>query len=449
MKNIDINKFEFKSTKLHKELDKCSTYLHSTSKALEDTIKDENHVEVCHEFVTINYLNKTMKKFSDNIEKAEKYAVFWENDYQFVFQKNDFTKSLKEIITQNVQFNLTTDKKDSKFQDLGKIEESSIIYVGGNNNSELSLINYNMSRMSRSEKGFDVPKDDKNFPISGFRYLSDFTKNIIYIFGGKTDGNYTTNRAYYLNQVNRSEGKFMEVHKLSNMQACRAYHGACWVDFKKNRYIWVAGGEQSAKKPPGKNKDNFETESMTSSGYEIEIPRKWIADWEVYDIQSNKWFPLPDLCNKKSNISLWALAGTSIVYCFGGWNGKTSVNSIERIDISSYIHIEEDLNEVNSDGEEFVKQTKSSKLDKSNSEGISKQIKGTWTSIVVREAGTLDTSPNYRIFSAWNSIGCVALDDAWIMLFGGKENMKDGEQDQCYMFFGANRVKSANPNDNL
>ena len=250
---------------MDKELDKCGNYLHTTIKALEDTVSKENHVEVCHEFVTVNYLNKTMKKFSDNIEKAEKYAVFCENDYQFVFQKNDFTKSLKDIINQNVQFNLTTDKKDSKFQDLGKIEDSSIIYVGGNNNAELNLINYSMSRMSRSEKSFDVPKDDKNFPVSGFRYLSDFTKNIIYIFGGKTDGNYTTNRAYYLNQVNKSEGKFIEINKLSNMLTSRAYHGAWMVDYKKSKYILAVGGEQSqsSKKLANLNKDNSDTKTIS------------------------------------------------------------------------------------------------------------------------------------------------------------------------------------------
>ena len=61
---------------MQKELDKCTTYLNTTTKALEDTVSSSNHVEVCHEFITVNYLNKTMKKFSDNIEKAEKYAVF-------------------------------------------------------------------------------------------------------------------------------------------------------------------------------------------------------------------------------------------------------------------------------------------------------------------------------------------------------------------------------------
>ena len=183
---------------------------------------------------------------------------------------------MKDIINQNVQFNLTTDKKDSKFQDLGKIEDSSIIYVGGNNNSELNIINYSMSRMSRSEKSFDVPKDDKNFPVNGFRYLSDYTKNIIYIFGGKADGNYTTNRAYYLNQVNKSEGKFMEVHKLPNMINSRAFHGACMIDYKKSKYIIAVGGEQSqsAKKLANLNKDTSDTVSVSSSGYEVDIPRK-------------------------------------------------------------------------------------------------------------------------------------------------------------------------------
>lgn len=54
----------------------------------------------------------------------------------------------------------------------------------------------------------------------------------------------------------------------------------------------------------------------------------------------------------------------------------------------------------------------------------------TWTPISVREAGDLSSAPNYRLFSQCNSIGCVALDENCILLFGGKENIRDGELDQ-------------------
>lgn len=149
-----------------------------------------------------------------------------------MFQKNDFIKSLKDVLHQNIQFNLTTDKKDSKFQDLGKIEDSSIVYVGGYNKSELNLINYNMTKMSRDEKCFEVPKDDRHFPATGMRSIADAGKNVIYITGGKTDENYTTNRCYTLKQVNKTEGKFIEVHKLDNMLTSRAFHGLCVVNYK-------------------------------------------------------------------------------------------------------------------------------------------------------------------------------------------------------------------------
>lgn len=69
-------KFEDRANKLSKELDKCSTYLTTTSQALDETYRNSNFVEICHEFVTVNYLNKAVKKFESSIDKAEKYAVF-------------------------------------------------------------------------------------------------------------------------------------------------------------------------------------------------------------------------------------------------------------------------------------------------------------------------------------------------------------------------------------
>lgn len=80
-------KFVKKAEKLHKELDKCTSYLLTTSKALDETYRANCLVDVCNEFPNLHYLDKTMKKFKDGIAKAERYAVFCENDYQFVFQK--------------------------------------------------------------------------------------------------------------------------------------------------------------------------------------------------------------------------------------------------------------------------------------------------------------------------------------------------------------------------
>lgn len=445
-------KFEKKASKLHKELDKCVSYLQTTSKALDESYRENNHIEICNEFVSVNYLDKTMKKFEDNIEKAEKYAVFCENDYQFVFHKNDFSKSLKEIIDTNVQFNLTTDKKDSKFQDLGKFDDSSIVYVGPNSQTELSLVHYNMGKMSRAEKAFDVPKDDKFFPISGFRSVSDNLKNLVYMFGGKTDGNYTTRRCYQLKQVNRDEGKFVDIKKMDSMLTSRAYFGACSIEYKKNKYILAAGGQQTQKalNMNAFGKDNSDTVSMSSSGFDVDVPRNCIAECEVYDITNNKWLELPDLCHKKSNTSICALKGTTIVYCFGGWNGKTSVNAIERLNVADYLNDMNNGVEWRSDtGEENKDVPPMAKIDKNYSAGNKKYKNLTWTKIVVKEAGALEMVPSYRLFGAFNSIGCVALDENCILLFGGKDTIKDGETDQCYMFFGANRVKGINPNDHL
>lgn len=80
-------KFRKRSEKINKELDKATSYLLTTSKMLEDTYKASNHVEVCNELPNLRYLDKTMRKFKSSIDQAEKFAVFCENDYQFVFQK--------------------------------------------------------------------------------------------------------------------------------------------------------------------------------------------------------------------------------------------------------------------------------------------------------------------------------------------------------------------------
>jgi hypothetical protein len=332
-------KFSQKAQKLHKELDKCTSYLLNTTKALDQTFKDKKLVEVCNEFPNINYLNKTMKKFEGNIFKAEKYAVFWENDYQFVFQKNDFSKSLKDIIDKNVHFNLTTDSKDPKYQDLGKIDDSSIVFVSGNSPTDLNIIHYNMGKMSRAEKQFFVPQDDHFFPISGFRSIWDTSKNLVYLFGGKTDGNYTTKSTYQLKQITKEEdGKKIEIKQLKNMKSSRAYFGSCFLKIKGKKYFIAVGGQQTQKAArPEFFQEKSDTVSMSSSGFEVDVPRLCITDCEIYDISADKWTPLPELCTKRSNTSLCTIPGTTIVYSFGGWNGKNSVNAIERLDVREFI----------------------------------------------------------------------------------------------------------------
>lgn len=315
-----------------------------------------------------------------------------------MFQKNDFTKSLKEIIDQNVQFSLSTDKKDPKFQDLGKLEESSIVYIGENNQSELNIINYNMMKMSRNEKVLEVPKKDKFFPISGFRFISDYSKGLIYLIGGKTDLNTTTNRAYSLSQVNKADGKYMEMQSLANMQSSRAYHGVCMAEFNGSKYIVAVGGEQT-QTDFKLSKDNSDTVSMSSSGYDLDLPRKCIGDCELYDVAGNKWSKLPS-ATAKSKAAVCTFKGTPIVYSFGGWNGKTIISAIERLDLTEFTKVEELKEDLQEEAKDPL-----GKMEKFFSAGYKAKSKAAWTEIVVREAGTLDAAPNYRLFSACHSIG--------------------------------------------
>ena len=394
-----------------------------------------------------------LRKISENSKivsiKLKDLQFNWENDYQFVFQKNEFSDRLKEVINQNVQINLSTDKKDPKFQDLGKMEESSIVYLAGNNSSELSLIHYNMKKMSRTEKQLEISKNDKNFPISGYRSLCDVENNLVYLFGGKTDGNYTTQRTSQLKQVKKDEGKFIDIEKLESMKFSRAYHGAAMVNYNKQKYLLAIGGQQTQKAAamPSFGKDS-DSESVCSSVFEMNVPRYCISECEIFDIKNNKWIEIPELTSKRSNTSVWQLEGSSVVFWFGGWNGKNSVNSIEKLDLKEYLE-NKTSSETSIELGEETKSDSSLKIQKSRSTQSEKKISLTWISVVVREAGVLTSAPNYRLFAAWNSIGCIALDENWILLFGGKENIKDGEMDQCYMFYGNNRVKSINPNDHL
>ena len=91
-------KFDKKAKKVSKELEKCSNYLKTVTQGIDNDMKSGNHAEICQEYTTVNFLTKTVKKFEDSIMKAEKYAIFCENDYQFVFQKDDFSTALKKVI---------------------------------------------------------------------------------------------------------------------------------------------------------------------------------------------------------------------------------------------------------------------------------------------------------------------------------------------------------------
>ena len=97
------------------------------------------------------------------------------------------------------------------------------------------------------------------------------------------------------------------------------------------------------------------------------------------------------------------LEGSTVVYCFGGWNGKNSVNAIEMLDLYEYIS-SEIADETKIDDEE-------SKINftvmrgKSNSTVLSAAKVKTWIPISVKEAGDLSSAPNYRLFNQCNSIG--------------------------------------------
>lgn len=233
----------------------------------------------------------------------------------------------------------------------------------------------------------------------------------MYLYGGKTNGNYTTHSLYQLKQISKDDGKYMDIEKLDSMKFSRAYQGASLITFNKQKYLLAVGGQQTHKSASipnfGKDSDSI---SVASSVFETEVPRYCIAECELYDIKNNKWIELPQLTVKKSNTSVCQLEGSSVVYCFGGWNGKNSVNSIEKCNIVDFIG-DDSTNETSSELGEEAKvdvffETKRSHSDKSSSKSHTR-----WIPIVVREAGVLTSAPNYRLFKACNSIGCIALDE--------------------------------------
>lgn len=194
------------------------------------------------------------------------------------------------------------------------MDEASIVYVGGNSPSELSLIHYNMIKMSRAEKQLQVPEDDKNFPISGYRSFCDNLKNLVYLYGGKTTRGCTTG-TYQLKQVSKDDGKIIEIEKLDSMKFARAYHGGLFFTYNKDKFLLAVGGQQTQKilSLALGNKD-IDTMTVSSTGYENEAPTQCIAECEMYDINRKKWIQLPDLVIKKSHTSLCALEGTTIIY---------------------------------------------------------------------------------------------------------------------------------------
>ena len=399
-----------------------------------------------------------MRKFENSISKAEKFAVFWENDYQFVFQKNDFSKNLKDVIQQNIQFNLTTDQKDPKYQDIGKLDESSIVHIGDGTQTDLNMTHYNLAKMSRVEKRFEVPKDDTRFPISGYRSIADNIANHIYIIGGKTNKNTSTYCCYQLNQVAKEDGKYIEIKKLERMVSSRAYHAAHMMNYRDKKYIIVAGGKQIKKIYNHKSSSDSLSVSSTDFAGESSISKsdsfgvsnsKLISHSEIYDIEQDKWIQLPDLWHKKSNSALWQMHDTGIVYWFGGWDGHNSVNHIERLYVGDYIGTGEATQHTNSAKSDEFDFNLSRGGSPSQSDGGTTVSVVTWNMVSLKPAGVFGQTPNSAIFKAANSMGWVWLDDSCILLFGGKENLRDGETDMWYMFYGGNRIKGNNPNEYL
>ena len=103
---------------------------------------------------------------------------------------------------------------------------------------------------------------------------------MVYLFGGKTDGNYTTKTAYQLKQISQEEeGKKIEIKKLDSMKSSRAYFGSCFLKFKDRRYIVAVGGQQTQRAAkPEFFQDKSDTVSMSSSGFEVDVPRLCITD---------------------------------------------------------------------------------------------------------------------------------------------------------------------------
>jgi hypothetical protein len=264
---------------------------------------------------------------------------------------------------------------------------------------------------------------------------------MIYLIGGRTDGNFTTHKVYQLHQVNKEDGKHMDIKKLASMISSRAYHAARLLTYKDSKYIIAVGGQQTRISPKlaSLTKDSSDTMSVSSADIEL--------DCEIYDIARDKWIALPNLNTKKSSMTICQMSDSSIVYSFGGWTGTKSTNEIERVDISSYTTADDKFDVMSAKDEE-IKFTPSPGFDKAHSEGGKKKpILGNWDMVIVKQAGTIGATPDMTLFNSANSMGCVCLDDTCILIFGGKKNLKDGETDMCYLFFGSNRVRSANSND--
>lgn len=81
------------------------------------------------------------------------------------------------------------------------------------------------------------------------------------------------------------------------MKSSRAYHGGCFVEYMKMKYIIAVGGQQTQKSSHmvALSKKDSDTVSASSSGFELDIPRNCIPNCELYDIKNNKWIKLPDL----------------------------------------------------------------------------------------------------------------------------------------------------------
>lgn len=249
--------------------------------------------------------------------------------------------------------------------------------------------------MIRAEKRFELPKGDKNFPISGFRSACDPAAGLIYLVGGKTDGNFTTPNLYQLKQVAQEEGKQIDIKKLAPMTSTRAYHGSVLIHFKDAKFLVVAGGQQT--KRLRKTDSSMTGDSSDfSAELEADLPRVPLAECELYDVAADRWTELPKLKHKKSNVALCQMGETGVVYCFGGWDGRESVNHIERLYIGDF-----------ATGLEAAMPAGPGEEAKSGSKaGPGKGATlGTWTEVLVKEAGLLGGAPDSTLFRAANSMG--------------------------------------------
>lgn len=74
------------------------------------------------------------------------------------------------------------------------------------------------------------------------------------------------------------EGKKIEISKLDSMKNSRAYHGACMIEYNNHKYLIAVGGQQTQKSLQMAFGKDSDTMTVSSSGYEVEVPRNCITE---------------------------------------------------------------------------------------------------------------------------------------------------------------------------